>query len=80
VPKITSYCKNDNIEEALCEFFAYSFRLEDGNGYMLHTDMEMHRVTPIADGEHGMVINMVWPIPPVIGKGVSYDMIEALFS
>lgn len=80
VPNTTWDRKSDCVEKALCEGPAYSFRLEAGDAYILRTDTGMHRVTPIADGEHRVVINMVWATPSELGKEVSHDTMEALFS
>lgn len=80
VPTTTWDRRDDCVENALCSGPCHSFRLQAGDAYVLKTDTGMHRVTPIAEGAHRIVVNMVWSTPSELNKDLSHDTMEALFS
>lgn len=79
-PNTTWDRQADCVENALCGSPTYSFRLNPGDAYVLRTDTGMHRVSPIAEGTQRIVVNMVWATTDELGKEVSHDTMEALFS
>lgn len=71
---------NPSIEKALFSSYIKSFRLEQGDAYILRTDTGLHRVAPIKKGAKRVIINMVWATKQEQDKQVCHETMEALFA
>ena len=79
VPNTRWNRQSPSVETAFLQSNVHSFRLDEGDVYLLKTDTSMHRVFPIKEGARRIIINMVWATDDELNKEIDHSTMEAFF-